>query len=203
MALGLCVLAVASTAVRLHAQTGELTADELAAIERGELVAREWRQTRPPHVWVGGASYLRIPRSRAEVWRALHDLPRWRDMLPAATETRRVDALAGDPLVEIHHAYGPIRAQYTVRAHFDETARRCTLDLDSTRAHDIDGGRAIIEVHRWHHARDASLVVWAVLADPGDGLLMPLVLDAIQHWAVRVPVTLAAFLEGPGAELYR
>lgn len=195
------MLALAVTSVA--AQQGELTADERAAIERGELVAREWRQTRPPHLWIGGASYLRIPRSPEEVWRALHDVSHWHDMLPSATETRQVDERGGDPIVEIHHAYGPVRAQYAVRAHFDESARRCTLDLEPDRPHDIDGGRAIIEVHRWHRERDASLVVWAVLTDPGDGLLMPFVLDAIQHWAVRVPETLATFLRGPGAAMYR
>lgn len=196
-------MAFTTSAARLDAQASGLSSDEVAAIARGELVTRTWRQSRRGHEWIGGVSYLRIARPIAEVWAAVHDVAHWHDMLPAATSSRRVDAHDRDPLVELRHAYGPIEARYTVRAHFDERARRCSLDLVPERPHDIDAGTALIEVHPWRHERGSSLVVWAVLADPGSGLLTPLVVDAIQHWAVRVPTTMAAFLEGPGAELHR
>jgi hypothetical protein len=202
-ALALASLALTEAPRPLEAQLAGLSEDEIVSLEHGELVVREWRETRGQEPWIGGVSYLRVWRPPAEVWRAIHDVARWHAMLPSATESRPDDAAALEPVVEIQHAYGPLHAGYSVRARFDERARRCAIELLTDRPHDIGAGHALIEVHRWRGDGEGSLVVWAFLVEPGDGLAMPLVVDAIQHWAVRVPTTLRAFLDGPGAELYR
>lgn len=198
--LGLALVLVASSAL---GQDGGLTASELAALARGDLVARETRETRDGRLWIGGVSYLRVYRPREQVWRAMHDIPHWRDMLPSATETRGEDAGDHESLVEVHQAYGPIEAQYTLRVSFDERAHRCSFALALERRHDIRAGHGFVEVHRWHDDPSSSILVWAVLADPGDGLLTPFVLEPITHESVRVPWRIRAFLDGPGADLYR
>ena len=200
MGLSLAMTLLASGAL---GQEGPLTADEVAALDRGELVARESRETREGRLWIGGVSYLRVYRPREQVWRAIHDIAHWRDMLPSATDTRSEDAGDHVQLVEIHHAYGPIEAQYALRVHFDEHAYRCSFALALERRHDIRGGHGFLEVHRWHDDPSSSILVWAVLADPGDGLLTPFVLEPIEHESVRVPTRIRAFLDGPGAGLYR
>jgi hypothetical protein len=184
-------------------QEPALTADERTAIERGDLVAREWRATRDGQSWIGGVSYLRVPRSRDEVWRAVHDVPRWRSMLPATTETRVEETSDDGSLVAIRQAFGPFEARYALHVHFDERAHRCTFELAPERPHDVRAGHGFLEVDAWPGEHESSVLVWAVLANPGEGLLVPLALDAIQHWSVRVPSTIRAFLEGDGATLYR
>jgi len=198
-ALALVVLSVASMAL---GQEGDFTADERAAMDRGDLVARPHRETHDGRLWIGGVSYQRMPRPRQQVWRAIHDVAHWRDMLPATIETHAEDAGDHDQLVEIHHAYGPVEARYTLRVHFDDRAYRCSFALAPERPHDVRDGRGLLEVHRVRGEPRASIVVWAVRADPGDGLLVPLVLGSIEAWSVRVPTTIRAFLEGPGASLY-
>ncbi len=198
--LSVALLLVASSAL---GQDSGLTTSELAALERGDLVTRETRETREGRLWIGGVSYLRVYRPREQVWRAIHDLGHWREMLPSATEARAEDAGDHESLVEIHHAYGPIEAQYTLRVSFDERAHRCSFALALERRHDIRAGHGFVEVHRWPDDPSSSILVWAVLADPGDGLLTPFVLDPITQESVRVPWRIRAFLDGPGVDLYR
>jgi hypothetical protein len=108
-----------------------------------------------------------------------------------------------DQRVEMHHAYGPIEAEYTLAVHFDEHAHRCSFALAPERRHDVRDGEGFLEVHRGRGDPNESILVWAVRIDPGDGLLLPLVLDPLQRWSVRVPITVRAFLDGAGATLYR
>jgi hypothetical protein len=143
-----------------------------------------------------------MPRARDQVWRAIHDIPHWRDMLPATTETRAQDAGAHDQLVDVRQAQGPIEVRYTLRVHFDDPRYRCSFAVVPERPHDVRDGRGLLEVHRVRGAPHASILVWALRADPGDGLLVPLVLDPLEQWSMRVPTTFRAFLEGPGASLY-
>jgi hypothetical protein len=199
---GALALAIVSFASAALGQSGDLTLDERAAVDRGDLVARPLRETRDGRLWIGGVSYQRMARPRDEVWRAIHDVAHWRDMLPAATETRVEDAGTHEHLVEVHQAYGPMQARYTLRVHFDDGAHRCSFALEADRPHDIRDGRGLLEVHRVGGAPHASILVFAVRADPGDGFLMPLVLDSLETWSLRVPSTVRAYLEGEGAQRY-
>lgn len=58
-------------------------------------------------------------------------------------------------------------------------------------------------MHSWPGDATRSLIVWAVLADPGDNPLVSMVSSDIQYWTLRVPVTMRDYLQGAGAELYR
>ncbi len=199
-ALGLC--AVALSVPRAQGQQGEFTTRERDLLGRGELVARPRRETRGDHEWVGGSSYQRVTRPRAEVWRGVRDVGRWHDMLPETAETRAEQADGDAQFVGVRHSYGPIDARYTLRVEFDDEAQRATFEVEPGRPHDVRAAHGFLEVHGWPGDSDASLLVWAVLADPGDNPLVSMLVGDIQYWSLRVPSTMRDFLQGAGASLY-
>jgi hypothetical protein len=205
-ALGLCAVAgvVPHVAGQDGAgQTGGFTSHERDLLDRGELVARPRREQQGDRTFVGGTSYQQIERPRSEVWRGVRDVGRWHDMLPETAETRAERAEGDAQLVGIRHTYGPIDARYTLRVEFDDTARRATFEVEPSRHHDVRAAHGFLEVHSWPGDTNRSLLVWAVLADPGDNPLVGMIVGDIQYWSLRVPSTMRGFLQGRGAELYR
>lgn len=200
-ALGLCAVAVGAPHAR--GQEGEFTSHERDLLGRGELVTRPRRETRADRVWIGGTAYQQIERPRAEVWRGVRDVGRWHDMLPETSETRAEPAEGDAQFVGVRHSYGPIDARYTLRVEFDDTARRASFDIEQGRPHDVRAAHGFLEVHGWPGDSTRSLLIWAVLADPGDNPLVSMVVGDIQYWSLRVPSTMRAFLQGAGASLYR
>ncbi len=200
-ALGLCTVAIG--APHVLGQEGEFTSNERDALGRGELVTRPRRETREDRVWVGGTSYQQVERPRSEVWRGVRDVGRWHDMLPETSETRAEQAEGDAQLVGVRHSYGPIDARYTLRVEFDDPSHRATFHVEQGRPHDVRAAHGFLEVHAWPGDTTRSLLVWAVLADPGDNPLVSMVVGDIQYWSLRVPSTMRGFLQGRGASLYR
>ena len=200
-AIGLCT--IVATAPHAHGQEGEFTSRERDALGRGELVTRPRRETLGDHEWIGGTSYQQVDRPRAEVWRGVRDVGRWHDMLPETRETRAERAEGDAQLVGVRHSYGPIDARYTLRVEFDDATHRATFEVEPGRPHDVRAAHGFLEVHGWPGDSTRSLLVWAVLADPGDNPVVSMVVGDIQYWSLRVPSTMRGFLEGAGANLYR
>lgn len=202
LALAAILVAVAAGA-SAGAQEGGFTSEERTALDRGQLVTRPRRETRDDHTWIGGSSYQRVERPRAEVWRGIRDVGHWRHMLPETAETRVERGVGDEQFVGVRHSYGPIDARYTLRVQFDDTTHRATFEVEQGRPHDVRAAHGFIEVHSWPGDATRSLIVWAVLADPGDNPLVSMVSSDIQYWTLRVPVTMRDYLQGAGAELYR
>jgi len=199
VAFGLAAIALP----RAVGQDGGFTTHERDALGRGELVARPRNELQGDRTWIGGTSYQQVARPRTEVWRGVRDVGRWHDMLPETRETRAERAEGDAQLVGVRHSYGPIDARYTLRVQFDEGAHRASFEVEPTRPHDVRAAHGFLEVHNWPGDPARSLLVWAVLADPGDNPLVGMVMGDIQYWTLRVPSTMRGFLEGAGAELYR
>jgi hypothetical protein len=202
-AAALALSCVALGTPHANGQDGEFTPHERDQLGRGELVARPRRETRDERVWIGGTSYQQVDRPRAEVWRGVRDVARWHHMLPETAETRAERAEGGAQLVGVRHSYGPIDARYTLRVEFDDHAHRATFEVEPTLPHDVRAAHGFLEVHNWPGDPSRSLLVWAVLADPGDNPFVSMVMGDIQYWTLRVPSTMRGYLEGEGASLYR
>lgn len=198
--LGLCAGVVAPQGAR--GQQGGFTSRERDLLGRGQLVARPREETRGDRVWVGGSSYQQVDRPRDEVWRGVHDVSHWRYMLPETAETRAEPGDDGTQLVGVRHSYGPIDARYTLRVQFDDPSHRATFEVEPGRPHDVRAAHGFIEVHPWPGDTTRSLIVWAVLADPGDNPLVAMLVGDIQYWSLRVPSTMRDYLQGDGASRY-
>jgi hypothetical protein len=195
------VLALAMTlaaAAHVGAQEGPFTAAERASLAHGDLVTRPHRDARA----IGGSSYQTVERTRADVWRAIHDVSAWRHMLPQTAETRLESGHGVEELVFVRHTYGIIQASYTLRVRFDEQARRASFEIEQARPHDVRSAHGFLEVRTYGEVPGRSLLVWAVAADPGDNPLVGMVAADIQTWSLRVPTTMRGYLQGSGRSLY-
>jgi hypothetical protein len=199
LALGCALVGLAHAG----AQEGQFTVREIADLDRGELVTRPHSETRAGRVLVGGTSYQAIERPRADVWRAIHDVAAWRHMLPQTAETRLDSGHGPSELVFVRHAYGIIQASYTLRVTFEEHARRATFDVEQGRPHDVRSAHGFLEVRAYPNEPERCLLVWALLADPGDNPLVTVLIPEIQAWSLRVPTTMRNYLQGSGAGLYQ
>jgi hypothetical protein len=201
--LSCALAALLGIAAPLGAQEGQFTAAERSRLDRGDLVVRPRSETREGRILVGGSSYQAIERPRADVWRAIHDVAGWRHMLPQTAETRLDSAHGSEELVFVRHAYGLIQASYTLRVSFAEHARRATFDVEQSRPHDVRSAHGFLEVRAYPSRPERCLLVWALLADPGDNPLVTVLVPEIQSWSLRVPTTMRGYLQGSGASLYR
>jgi hypothetical protein len=197
------VLALAVAASPLVAQEGGFTSTERSTLARGDLVTRPHRETREGRLLVGGTSYQVIDRPRADVWRAIHDVGAWRNMLPQTAETRLDSAHGDQELVFVRHAYGLIQASYTLRVSFAEHSHRATFDVEQSRPHDVRSAHGFLEVRHYPNDPERCLLVWALLADPGDNPLVTVLVPEIQSWSLRVPTTMRNYLQGSGRALYQ
>ena len=187
----------------IDAQEGPFTARERESLDRGQLVMRPRRETHDGRVLVGGTSYQAIERPRADVWRAIHDVAAWRHMLPQTAETRLDSAHGAEELVFVRHAYGLIQASYTLRVSFAEQERRASFDVEQGRPHDVRTAHGFLEVRAYPDAPERCLLVWALLADPGDNPLVTVFVPEIETWSLRVPTTMREYLQGNGARMYQ
>ncbi len=201
--LAVALVALAWAPPSSGAQDGRFTSAERASLDHGGLVTRPRRETREGRELVGGSSYQVIERPRAEVWRAIQDVGEWRHMLPQTAETRLETPTGDEELVFVRHSYGIISASYTLRVSFTERARRASFDIEQARPHDVRSAHGFLEVRAYPEDRTRSLLVWALLADPGDNPLVTVLVPEIQAWSLRVPTTMRNYLQGSGARLYQ
>lgn len=199
----LALAALLGVVAPIDAQEGQFTMRERTSLDEGQLVTRPRRETREGRLLVGGTSYQAIERPRADVWRAIHDVGSWRHMLPQTAETRLDSAHGSSELVFVRHAYGIIQASYTLRVSFAEHSHRATFDVEQSRPHDVRSAHGFLEVRPYPDRPERCLLVWALLADPGDNPLVTVLVPEIQSWSLRVPTTMRNYLQGNGATLYQ
>lgn len=199
-------LAVACLALALPPALGAgqagFSATERRMLAMGELVERPSPAERAGRRYVGGTSYRVVDRPVDEVWRALHDVDRYQEMLPSTNETTVVERHRNGAVLRMGHTYGPIAAHYHLHLTFDERAQRLDFVLDETRPHDIDAAHGFCEVSSFEGGR--TLVTWAGRVDPGASILIEPMRPEIQRWLLRVPSTMRSYLvDGHGRDRYR
>lgn len=201
--LGALALAQARASARDTA--GELSADELRRLERGELVMRPTTERRGDLRLIGGTSFQVVSASPDVVWRALLDTQYYRRMLPqlqqahVARETAKGAAL--ERIVGLRHGRGPAVSSYYLALQIDPHKRDIAFRLDETRPHDIRAAWGFYTVRPYGAGK--ALLVFGVLADPGDGVITSLLRPTVQEWALKVPWMVKRFVEGSGRYIYK
>lgn len=183
----------------------ELSSEELSKLERGELVSRAASERRGELRLIGGTSFQVVSAPPEIVWQALLDTQYYRRMLPELQTAQLIRETAkGTQLtrtVTLTHGRGPAVASYTLAMQLDPKKRDIAFRLDETRPHDIRAAWGFYTVRP--HGQGRSLLVFGVLADPGDGLLRSVLRPAVQEWALRVPWMVKRFVEGSGRFIYK
>ena len=182
-----------------------LTSDELSRLERGELVVRESSERRGELRLIGGTAFQVVNASPDVVWQALLDTAYYRRMLPELQSAQLVRETAKGSgvqrIVNMTHGRGAAVASYSLSMQVDASKRDIAFRLDETRPHDIRAAWGFYTVRP--HGRGRTLLVFGVLADPGDGLFKTVLRPAVQEWALRVPWMVKRFVEGSGRYIYK
>ena len=198
LGLFLCVLGSANTG--RAQQRADLTEDELAQLERGEMVVRRRTSQQDGMRLVGGATWLRIQAPPEEVFRALLNTSGYPSIFPACSDAKVLERHSEGQVVEFTHQQGPLVARYALRADIDEGRRDVSFVLDESRPHDIRAAWGYFVVHPY--GENETILAYGVMADVGAGVVAGLLRREVQHWILRVPVTLRDFVQRERAQAF-
>ena len=174
--------------------------DELARLERGELLQRRSTIERDGLRLMGGTSWQVIDAAPSSVWRALLDTGHYSKMLPQVTEARVVRESGDDRTLYLQHGNAVAHTSYYLDLHVDRDKHRITFSVDATRPRSIRAGFGVYTVRPYRDGR--SLLVYGVMADIGDGPLRALLRPTVHEWMMKVPWMVKRFVEGSGRDLY-
>lgn len=192
----LCVLSGALAALwaphaRGYAQ--DLSSEERSALSRGQLVTRESTARRGRFQLMGGTSYQVIDAPLSHVWATLLDTSSYPHMLPQVTRARLVSKRDGHRVVYFEQGAGPLVVSNYVELKIDEGTHEIGFHLDRTRDNALEAAYGLYTLRKYGKGR--TLLVYAVMADIGDGLLKSLVRDAVHEWMLKVPWTIRGYIE--------
>lgn len=187
-ALALCV------AFAPPARADALAAGEVARLEAGQTVVRE--QTfdaaaagyESSQRLVGGVSYTLAPGTPDEVLALVHDVSKWKDLLPRTKSATVVGAKGPDSFVEVTQGSGLVTAKYTLRLRRGRDTVR--FWLDPSRPHAIDDAWGFFRVEEASPAADGTprtLLTFGILVDTGPGLVRSFYEDRLRAAMFRVP----------------
>jgi carbon monoxide dehydrogenase subunit G len=177
-----------------------LSSEDHAKLARGELVTRRTSERRGPFNLIGGTSWQVIAAAPSTVWRALHDLDEFDEMLPGASRARQTFNRGTDRGVRVQHGNGAIDVSYHLRLNYIEASHVVMFRLDDRHPSAFRAGWGFIKVQSYSRGR--TLVSFGILADVGDGIIAGALRPKVHRWMLRVPRTMKQYLEGEGRERY-
>jgi carbon monoxide dehydrogenase subunit G len=189
----LFVRSTLAQAPSVRAQSRGFTADERAALLRGELVRRDLSRREGGRMTYGGASWQRVEAPIETVWARSTEVSVLTRVIPSVDRARVVEERDGQRIVHIHHSYGIGETEYHIRMRLDHAARSLSFELDGSRPHDIVAGRGHMTLTPY---RGGTIVEWGMLVDPGSGLVMELFGPMLGEWLLLPPRCLRDELRG-------
>lgn len=146
---------------------GPLSADERAALDRGEVVRREIEVELDEGHYVGGVAYVVVRAPAGALMSVLGDVTTYTEILPLCIEARLVGESAtrrgGEALVALRHKNRFGGAEYTMRIARERS--RVRFWLERGLPHDLEDAWGYFRVEA--AGADASLLTYAALMDIG------------------------------------
>lgn len=192
---GLCTVAVLFGApARSFSSSNQLTPEEKQLLAKGELVIKQKSEQRGAYKLFGGQSWLIVDVPIDIAWRALQDLPSYKNFIPLATESD-VKHQAGDEAdLAIRQQWGPVDVRYVLQTTVEQQRGAVMFRVDHSQAHDIRAGWGFIRVRPYKNGR--TLVSFGALVDIGDGVFVSIVRPAVRRDLLRIPYFFKQHLEG-------
>ncbi len=127
-------------------------------------------------------------------WRALQDLPGYKNFIPLATEAD-VKHQAGDEAdLAIRQQWGPIDVRYVLQTTRESDRGAVMFRVDHSQEHDIRAGWGFIRVRPYKGER--TLVSFGALVDIGDGVFVSIIRPAVRRDLLRIPTYFKRHVEG-------
>jgi ribosome-associated toxin RatA of RatAB toxin-antitoxin module len=179
---------------RSFSSSNQLTTEEKQLLAKGELVIKQKSEQRGAYKLFGGQSWLLVDVPVDVAWRALQDLPSYKNFIPLATESD-VKHQAGDEAdLAIRQQWGPVDVRYVLQTTLEEQRGAVVFRVDHSQAHDIRAGWGFIRVRPYKNGR--TLVSFGALVDIGDGVFVSIVRPAVRRDLLRIPYFFKRHLEG-------
>ena len=178
-----------------------LTKEDKALLETGALVTKATEEQRGELQLFGGQSWqiLNVPPKVA--WRAITDFAKYKEVIPAATETRPQRAKGNKVDLAIRQQKGPIDVQYVMRMTKKPERGLVLFRLDPTQSGTLRAGWGFVRVRPWKDG-SRTLLSFGALVDIGDGMFVAIIKPAVRKHLLRLPERFKAYTEGPGRTQY-
>ncbi|UCF47940.1 MAG: SRPBCC family protein [Myxococcales bacterium] len=191
----LCIVVVSFAAPsRSLSSSEQLTTDDKRLLAAGELVMKQKNEQRGAYKLIGGQSWQIIDVPIDVAWRALQDLPGYKNFIPLATEAD-VKHQAGDEAdLAIRQQWGPIDVRYVLQTTRESDRGAVMFRVDHSQEHDIRAGWGFIRVRPYKGER--TLVSFGALVDIGDGVFVSIIRPAVRRDLLRIPTYFKRHVEG-------
>ncbi len=191
----LCIAVVSFAAPsRSLSSSEQLTTDDKRLLAAGELVMKQKNEQRGAYKLIGGQSWQIIDVPIDVAWRALQDLPGYKNFIPLATEAD-VKHQAGDEAdLAIRQQWGPIDVRYVLQTTRESDRGAVMFRVDHSQEHDIRAGWGFIRVRPYKGER--TLVSFGALVDIGDGVFVSIIRPAVRRDLLRIPTYFKRHVEG-------
>ena len=178
----------------------QLTAEDKKLLVQGELVMKQRNEQRGTLKLLGGQSWQIVNVPIDVAWQALADLPRYKHIIPLATESDVEHQAGAEADLAIRQQWGPIDVRYVLQTTLETDRRALLFRLDHSKNHDIRAGWGFIRVRPYKGNR--TLVSFGAMVDIGDGVFVSVIRPAVRRNLLRIPTFFKNHVEGEGRALY-
>jgi len=183
------------------AKADTFTADEQAALDRGEVVRQPLAADSNGEGYLGGTSYVVVDAAPDAVWRAMQDVNSFPNIFPRTLAAEVISDRGNRKVVKMTQGTSIIAISFYVLYRFDEEARKVSWEMIQDQPHDLDDTRGYWQVEA--HGDGKSLVTYVNVINIGQGAVLALFSEAIQNGLLGVPGNLRDWVQGPNGSRYR
>jgi ribosome-associated toxin RatA of RatAB toxin-antitoxin module len=185
---------------RSESRAGGLTDEDKTLLESGELVMKPKSEQRGALKLFGGQSWQVADVPIDAAWRAVQDLPSYKEIIPLATESE-IKGRDGEEIdLSIRQQWGPVDITYVLQTTLDADKRAMVFRLDHSQGHELRAGWGFMRVRPWKDGK--TLVSFGAMVDIGDGVLVSIIRPAVRKDLLRIPTKFKRYVEGDGRALY-
>lgn len=174
------------------ALASELTAEDKALLETGELVTKEKSEDRGQLQLFGGQSWQVLDVPVDVAWKTVGDLSNYKEIVPVATESKVQRQKGNEAEVAIRQQKGLIDIRYLLRTKLDDDRRVMIFRMDPSRS-DLRAGWGFVRVRPWKGNK--TLMSFGALVDIGDGVFVSLIRPSVRKHLLRMPTRFKKFVE--------
>lgn len=186
------------TATRLvHAYDPTLTQEEIARLERGELVTRPDTLEQEGRRWVGGVSFAIVDAPPSQVGDVLENVDSYWEILPRVRDLRWIAiSRAGDAIIELEQGTSIAHGRYTIGVRRERETRGSEIVrfwIDYRFRRDISDARGWFRLEPI--SGDRTLITYLIMIDLGPGIFKRLFEEKIRNSALRPPLLVRRYFE--------
>jgi ribosome-associated toxin RatA of RatAB toxin-antitoxin module len=197
----LALLVLAALWIPGSAKADTFTADEQAALDRGEVVRHPLPSNPDTEGYLGGTSYAVIDAAPDVVWRAMQDIAAYPRIFPKTLSAEVISDRGSRKVVKMVQGNSWLSISFYVLYRVDEANRKISWSLIEDQPHDLADTRGYWQVQPYGEGQ--SLVTYVNVISIGTGAVLALFEEQIQNGLLGVPGNLRDWVQGPNGARYR